>query len=175
MEELVTFFGRGFTKLIHSFQMVGYKVERWVLDFMIFSSFLFKNVIRILQDVFEKNEPNRKPSKYLCSSETLEYWKCNNQCHGWFKLELFMMVTRNLLNSEMTLELSPEILMLNVIQRMHLYHHNSFLDEMINLYWKPEEHYVDREVNGANLQSVFVSKLTRDQFGGEWNINVIKL
>ena len=45
-----------------------------------------------------------------------------------------MMVTRNLLNSEMTLELSPEILMLNVIQRMHLYHHNSFLDEMINLY-----------------------------------------
>ena len=85
------------------------------------------------------------------------------------------MVTRNLLNSEMTLELSPEILMLNVIQRMHLYHHNSFLDEMINLYWKPEEHYVDREVNGANLQSVFVSKLTRDQFGGKWNINVIKL
>ena len=57
-----------------------------------------------------------------------------SQCHGWFKLELFMMVTRNLLNSEMTLELSPEILMLNVIQRMHLYHHNSFLDEMINLY-----------------------------------------
>ena len=54
MEELVTFFGRGFTKLIHSFQMVGYKVERWVLDFMIFSSFLFKNVIKILQDVFEK-------------------------------------------------------------------------------------------------------------------------
>ena len=72
--------------------------------------------------------------KKLCSSETLEYWKCNNQCYGWFKLELFMMVTRNLLNSEMTLELSPEILMLNVIQRMHLYHHNSFLDEMINLY-----------------------------------------